>query len=324
MDRYADSPLITRDRGTDRLRNDSWGSSSIEGSADFRGGRVSAIRDPPNVHGWRNDPLDRRLASKMLMESNISKFTNELKKLIEEGDSLRLSLALDLQVTDEATKKKLREMKLPDFKEKYESWYSLAMQVVKQVLPDRIEDFRKQYKDEKRKQTDFLTYGVSDYMIGVQVNRGVETIVDGKAAFPKFEQQLNILRSAQHRLESSLFNMIEVLQADLFDNQLESATELCRKGFTRGAGAVAGVVLEKHLGHICERHCLKPRKKAPSINDLNQMLKDADVIDTPTWRFIQHLGDIRNICDHSKDREPSKENVNDLIAGVSKISKTLF
>jgi len=258
------------------------------------------------------------------MDSHITKFKDELKSLIDEGDLLRLSLALDLKVVDDETEKHLRALKLPSFKEKYESWYSISMQVVKQLLPDRLSDFVKQYKDEKRKQTDFLTYGVSDYMIGVRTTRGYETLVDGKAAFPKFEQQLNILKSAQARLETSLFDMLEILQADLFDDELEAAKELAKKGFLRGSGAVAGVVLERHLGHVCSKHNLTTRKKAPTINDLSQMLKDGDVIDTPMWRFIQHLGDLRNLCDHNKGRDPSKEEVNDLITGVTKVIKTLF
>jgi hypothetical protein len=262
----------------------------------------------------------------MAVESNITKFKNELKNLINEGELLRFSLALDLNILDEDTEKKLLKMNLPIiFKEKYEQWYSLSMQVVKQVLPDRLSDFIKQYKDEKRKQMDCMTYGISDYMIGLQATSNIgKTIVDGKAAFPKFEQQLNILKSAQSRLESSLFDMLEILQADLFDDELDSATELCRKGFLRGAGAVAGVVLEKHLSHVCTKHNITTRKKDPTINDLNQMLKDGNVIDTPMWRFIQHLGDIRNLCDHNKDREPTKEEVEDLISGVQKVIKTLF
>jgi len=47
-------------------------------------------------------------------------------------------------------------------------------------------------------------------------------------------------------------------------------------------------------------------------------------IETPTWRFIQHLSDLRNLCDHNKDREPTKDEVNELIVGVTKITKTLF
>jgi len=54
------------------------------------------------------------------------------------------------------------------------------------------------------------------------------------------------------------------------------------------------------------------------------MLKNGSVIDTPMWRFIQHLGDIRNLCDHNKDRDPTKEEVEDLISGVQKVIKTLF
>jgi hypothetical protein len=261
---------------------------------------------------------------KGMITSNITKFKDELKDLIEQGELLRYRMALDLDVVDPNSKKELLKLKLPIFKDTYEKWYSLSMQVVKQVLPDRLVDFVKQYKDEKRKQMDFLTYGVSDYMIGLKTTRGYETIVDGKAAFPKLEQQLNILKSTQTRLESSLFDMIEVLQAEMFDDELESASELCRKGFVRGAGAVAGVVLEKHLALVCNKHNLKPIKKDPTINDLNQLLKDKDMIDTPTWRFIQHLGDLRNLCDHNKQREPSKEEVSDLIAGVQKITKTLF
>ena len=258
------------------------------------------------------------------METNIKKFKVELEKLIQDGQLLLYSMALDLGVVDESTEKELKKMKLPSFKDEYEKWYSISIQVIKQVLPDRLDDFKRQYRDEKRKNTDFLTYGVADYMIGLQTSRGFEVLTDGKAAVPKFKQQLNILKSAQTRLESSLYDMTEMLQADLFDDELESAKELNNKGFVRGAGAIAGVVIEKHLGHVCSKHGLKTRKKHPTINDFNQMLKDGDIIDTPTWRFVQHLGDLRNLCDHNKDREPGKDDVEELIAGVLKISKTLF
>lgn len=161
-------------------------------------------------------------------------------------------------------------------------------------------------------------------MIGLRTTRGYETVVDGKAALPKFEQQLNILNSAQARFESSVFDMLEILQADLFDDELDAAQELHKKGFLRAAVAVSGVVLEKHLAHVCGKHNLKTRKKAPSINNFNQMLKDDGTIDTPMWRFIQRLGDIRNLCDHNKERDPTKEEVDDLISGVRKIISTLF
>jgi hypothetical protein len=56
---------------------------------------------------------------------------------------------------------------------------------------------------------------------------------------------------------------------------------------------------------------------------LNQALRDANAIDVPQWRFNQHLADIRNLCDHDKAREPTKEQVQDLIDGAAKVLKTI-
>jgi hypothetical protein len=97
-----------------------------------------------------------------------------------------------------------------------------------------------------------------------------------------------------------------------------------RFGIQRGAGAIAGVVLEAHLAAVCGRRAIAIRKKDPTISDLNDALKTAATIETPTWRFIQHLGDLRNKCDHKKQSDPSKDDVIELIDGVRKITKTVF
>lgn len=109
----------------------------------------------------------------------------------------------------------------------------------------------------------------------------------------------------------------------MFDSELDAAAELVKKGFTRAAGAIAGVVLERHLAKISANHSIKLGKKNPTISDWNDALKTENVIEVPEWRFIQHLGDLRNLCDHSKKAEPTKEEVHDLITGVTKITKTL-
>jgi len=44
----------------------------------------------------------------------------------------------------------------------------------------------------------------------------------------------------------------------------------------------------------------------------------------PTWRFIQRLGDLRNLCTHKKQRDPSNDEVEELIDGVDKATRTLF
>lgn len=114
------------------------------------------------------------------------------------------------------------------------------------------------------------------------------------------------------------------MQADLLDDELHSAEELNKNGYARAAGAVAGVVLEAHLGTVCDRHGITPKKKNSTIADFLDALKANGTVDTATWRFIQHLGDIRNKCDHKKTADPTKAEVTDLIEGVRKITKTVF
>ena len=200
--------------------------------------------------------------------------------------------------------------------------------MIKQLLPDRVDDFRRHYEKPKTKRKDitFENYTIEDHLQGLRVTRGwEEKLVAGpQAAIPLFEQQLNILKSVKRRFESTLFDIKQLVQADLFDSELESAKELAKKGFLRGAGAIAGVVLEKHLSQVCDNHGVKITKKAPSISDYNDKLKEAEVFETPTWRKIQHLGDLRNLCDHKKKRDPKLDDVEELIEGVEKITKTLF
>lgn len=261
------------------------------------------------------------------MTNKTDEIKKDLNRLVKQGGLLYYSIADEYDQLPESFKKKLKKdgVDLPNLRLEYEAWYSEAMYVVKQIIPDRIEDFVKQYKDEKRKKTDFLTYGISDYLIGLQTTNALgEVVVDGSAAIPKMGQQQAILKSAQARFDSTLFDMQEVLQSDLFDSELDAAKELNKNGFIRAGGAIAGVVLEKHLGHICLLHDHKSRKKHPAISDFNQLLKDNTIIDTPKWRFIQHLGDLRNLCDHPKEREPTKEDVEELIEGVIKVIKTVY
>lgn len=150
-----------------------------------------------------------------------------------------------------------------------------------------------------------------------------EIIVDISSAIPRFEQQLNILKSTQNRFSSSLFDIKTLVMADVFDSEIDSARTLLHHKYYRAAGAIAGVVLEKHLSSVSISHTAPLKKKTTTISDLNDHLKDRGIIDVPQWRFIQHLGDIRNLCSHNK-QEPTKDQVQDLLDGVAKIIKTVI
>ncbi len=92
----------------------------------------------------------------------------------------------------------------------------------------------------------------------------------------------------------------------------------------RAAGSLAGVVIEHYLQKVAKNHHISIRKKYPTIGDLNDPLKNEKVIDTPTWRKITYLADIRNICAHKKEAEPTKEQVSELINGADWLIKNIF
>ncbi|MDO8616821.1 MAG: hypothetical protein Q7T33_13960 [Dehalococcoidia bacterium] len=210
----------------------------------------------------------------------------------------------------------------------YQQWYTQALGAVRSLIPDREADFRRHYdRDLRRKHYSPETYSLEDYVQGL----GPAPDAFGKAqfdvhlaAFVKFQSQLAILASAEARLGDILANIREVLQADLFDSELDAARHLLTNGYDRAAGAVAGVVLEGHLAQVCGNHGVVIRKKDAHISDFNDALKKADVLDVTQWRGIQRLSDIRNLCDHKKQREPTPDEVDELISRVDKAIKTLM
>lgn len=268
------------------------------------------------------------------MPSNLDRYKQDLDALILRGE--QLFHAIQSECYPEQFKQALKGLKqeakdilakLPSFADAYQAWYSEAKVLIKQLLPDRLADFVRHYEKPKpRKDISYDSYRIEDYLQGLTVTRGYdkEKVVGPDAAIPQFRQQLSILKSVRARFDSSLFDIRQLVQADLFDSELEAAAELARSGFARAAGALAGVVLEKHLAQACDNHVLKVSKKNPTIGDLNDILKRADALDLPQWRFIQHLADIRNLCDHNKKVEPTEAQVTDLLQGVAKVVKTVF
>jgi len=270
------------------------------------------------------------------MISNLDKYRKDLNNLIADGSQLLNAMVLDtnpdgyMKSLEQLCKtKKARDeftKKLPKFREEYQSWYSEAVVLIGLLLPARLMDFKKLFEKQKnRKKVSHENYSIEDYLQGFYITDGYGgRIVGPAAAVPMYQQQLSILKSVKRRFESSLFDIRQLVQADIFDSEIDAARELSKKGFVRGAGAVAGVIIENHLIQVCANHDIKIKKKNPGINDLAQLLKDGDVIETPQWRKIQHMADLRNLCDHKKKSEPSMDEINELIDGTQKLIKSLF
>jgi hypothetical protein len=213
------------------------------------------------------------------------------------------------------------------FGTKYQRWYSRAYKLVQSLAPERLAEFSSYYLiDPKRKITDAGNYVIQDYIkgIGARTNHYDQPLWDSNNATAiRVMNQMQIISSLSSRIDSVLQDVTGHLFAELQDSELSAAAQL-KKINLRASGALAGVVLERHLQRAAVNHNVAPNKKNPTISDLNDPLKQAGVYDVPTWRKIQLLADIRNICSHQKGVEPTAEQVDELIAGVNLIIKSVF
>lgn len=269
-----------------------------------------------------------------MKNSNLEKYRKDLDSLIAESRPLKKSLLLTCAgenkfretlvrsgESEEAATSILNSIK--PFRSTYQHWYSEALPLVKQLLPDRLNDFVKLYEKPKtRKSISFESYRIEDACQGLKTTLRGEIQADATAAISLLDQQIAIVEAVSRRFESSLFDIKQLVQADLFDSELDTARALLKSGFLRAAGAIAGVVLEGHLKQVCENHSLP--KKSGTISVLNEALKAADTIDLAQSRHIQFLGDIRNKCSHKNSNEPTQNEIEDLLNGVDKVIKTVF
>ena len=210
----------------------------------------------------------------------------------------------------------MRELKKKDdsrFRAGYQIWYTRVLPLIRQLLAERLAEFTNLYDDKS------TSYDIAGYLLDDAPMTG--QTMDARMSFI---QQYRILESAQTRIDDILTNIHGLVQAEILDSELDAAIELWRAGHIRSAGTLAGVVLERHLAKVCSSKSLKILKKNPVLSDFNDILKDANVYDIPTWRGIQRFSDIRNLCAHPKDREPTKEEVDELIRGVERITKTIL
>jgi hypothetical protein len=201
---------------------------------------------------------------------------------------------------------------------KYQGWYTRALKIVAVLGHDRLREFRNLYEiDPQRKSCDETNYTIQDYLLGLRYMGIPKDIVSIRIINQRY-----LLASMASRIEGILADVEGALLAEIQDSELEAARQLLTISL-RASGSLAGVLLEKHLQRVAGNHQVPINKRNPTIADINDPLRQAGIYDIPTWRRIQLMGDIRNLCSHQKDREPTKPEVEDLLSGVAGIIKSV-
>ena len=169
---------------------------------------------------------------------NINRYEQDLDDLIDFGHRLLKAMYKECypkeyaRAVEEESPGEGSTEQPPSFRDLYQSWYSEAMVLVRQLLPERLSDFTRNYgRPASRKNITNENYTIEDYLHGITVTRGVSTVVGTEAAYTRFQQQFGILLSIKRRFRSSLFDIRQMAQADLFDSELEAARELAKNKF---------------------------------------------------------------------------------------------
>jgi hypothetical protein len=201
----------------------------------------------------------------------------------------------------------------PNFGLNYQRWYSSARTILAKNQPSRLEEFDEAYSSTKK--------GSNDGIKQLQESKYV-TKEEQFRLMDLINSQFEILHAVPDHLEFSMYDIELTAYSILMDDEIEAARHLMSKGFLRAAGALVGVVLERHLKNLLRKHSppIKYNDKA-ALAKLNDLCKES-IYDAVTWRKVQHLTDLRNLCDHDKAREPSKDEVAEFMNGVSSIIKS--
>lgn len=130
--------------------------------------------------------------------------------LIKLGEELKKHIESE-ELIQEMKKRGMmkEESKANDFfKKNYQSWYTNSYAVIKQLLPDRLNEFKELYSgDINRKEIDLLTYSIQDWLNGfILPNKNYLAIINSK-----FSTQMEIFKSVNLKLKFKEFPNIGTL-----------------------------------------------------------------------------------------------------------------
>jgi len=109
-----------------------------------------------------------------------------------------------------------------------------------------------------------------------------------------------------------LTSIKNLIQADVFDSELEQAEELLSNGYKLAAAVIAGVVLETTLRDLCSREEISHSR----LDKMNSDLAKAGIYNKLQQKRITALADIRNSAAHGKPDGFTDTDVTNMIRDI--------
>lgn len=105
-----------------------------------------------------------------------------------------------------------------------------------------------------------------------------------------------------------------LIQAEVFDSELDQATELLNSGYHPAAAVIAGVVLETTIRQMCDEEGIVHGK----LDKMNSDLTKAGRYNVLVQKQVTALADLRNKAAHGQNDQFSKDDVKNMIAEISR------
>jgi hypothetical protein len=203
------------------------------------------------------------------------------------------------------------------FEVQYQSWYSRALPLMKQLALDRYAEFQSFYvMDPRYPWGKTSAYVIQDYF------RGRESDDAGEETTRCFKTQLAILKSVSDRLAWAELDTADQVERGLRLSFLATARKLMDVD-ARAAGALAGAVLEGYLKKLTTKHKLRFRKQSPLLKEYIDRLHETKILNIRVHAQATWSAEIATRS-RAKGEAPTKLQVRDLIDGTHWLITNVF
>jgi hypothetical protein len=209
---------------------------------------------------------------------------------------------------------------LPQLTIKYEAWYTNALRMVQNLVPERLEDFVSAYKNSRSGPVGSSNYTIQDHLLGIKVNRSSRAEYDSTVLFRSLVlRQVGILSSLLKPKPVSVGAQEDGLQAESYNRALDQAQKLFEGGKSHPAGVLAANVLEIYLRWQWRKRNIKVEEKGFSMAEINDFLYKFRAYYHTTYIRVQGLIPIAEACLDPRKKTPSKREIGELISALRKV-----
>lgn len=104
----------------------------------------------------------------------------------------------------------------------------------------------------------------------------------------------------------------QLVQAELYDSELDQARGLLKGGYVSAAAVIAGVVLETAMRNMCDNAGITPG----NLNKMNADLAKANIYNLLVQKRVTALADIRNNAAHGHSDQFQPTDVADMVSYI--------